>query len=787
MAKEDRLRSAIKREVQTSNSYLGGELADQRRDAMERYLGEPYGNEQEGRSQVVSTDVQDTIESIMPDFVEIFGSGDRICQFDPWGEEDKEIAAQATDYVNYVWNVDNPGFEIVYDWVKDALLQKNGFVKTSWSESESVSEHTYENLNAMTLAELLDDPEIEVIEQEEKPAGPGYEQAASEGVLWDIKVKRTRKQGRVKVEVIPPEEIGFTRYARSLYDADCVWHKTEKTISDLIQMGFEKKDLADVPSDDEQLFNEERLARHADEDDFPPDDDPADETMRKVWVYEVYIKFDWDGDDIAEWRQVFCAGTSYKILKRDGAAANESVEDHPFDTITPIRMPHRTVGRSVADLVMDIQQIKTSVQRQLLDNMYGLNNNRYFINEDVSLDDYLTQRPGGAVRVRGSTAVTQAAAPIQIQALGQPAYALLEYFDGVRETRTGVTRYNQGLDASSLNDTAAGMNMILSQARARMKLIARLFAETGFKRVMLRILKILIAHQDKPRTVRIRNKWVEMDPRTWNSDMDVTVQVGLGEGTAQARQAMLMNILGIQKEAIALQAGVDGPLVTLEKIFNTLDQLAKASGFRNADMFFTDPSTEEMKQLVEMKKQNQQPPPEIQIAQMEDAREREKNQLAHQEKMARLEHDRDRTMQDIAVKREQGASDAEISRMELHLREIELEIKAAEAGQRLKIESENSQAERASKDLDGRLRVAESNKELLEKEPEIISTAIVDAVSQLKELVGPLTQAARRVGGGKQFVRDESGEIVAVRHEDGTVQQVMRDQGGNMMGLETLQ
>jgi YD repeat-containing protein len=775
------LQEAIKREVNISASYLGGELSEARTEAMERYLGEPYGNEIEGRSQVVSTDVSDTIESILPDFMEIFASGDRICAFEPQGAEDKRIAEQASDYVNYVWNVDNPGFEISYDWQKDALLQKNGFVKTYWNDSERVKEETLENVNSVMLAQLMDDPEVEVIEQEEKEVTPEFAKIAPDGILFDIKIRRTSKMGRVKIEVIPPEELGMSRYARSIYDTDCVWHKTEKSVSDLVQMGFDRDEIEKIPSDDEQIFNQERIARFSDEDAGPDVSESTDPSMRKIWLYEVYIRFDWDDDGIAEWRQVFCAGSSFTVL------SNESIEDHCFDTITPIRMPHKAFGRSVADLVMDVALIKTTVQRQILDNAYQANNQRMLINEDVNLDDYLTNRPGNPIRVRGSTPVGAAAMPVPPAPLGQHMFQLLQYFDGVREARTGVTRYNQGLDANSLNDTASGINMILGRAQARMMLIARLFAETGYKRVMMRILKLLITHQDKPRVIRLRNKWVEMDPRTWNANMDVTINVGIGQGTQQAKQQTLMNILGIQKAAIQMQGGVEGPLVTMDKIFNTVDQLAKASGFRNGDMFFADPSTPEMQAMLQQQKANQQPPPEIVKVQLEDKREREKMMIEAQERMGRLEHDRERARRELAIKEFAAASEAEIERARLRLEEIEVQIAAAESGHRLRIEQHNALVQGETASLDNRIKVANTNKELLEAQPELISTALMETVQQLQQIAGPLTQAAQKLTGDKELIRDANGDVVAVRYADGTVQQVVRDPSGNMTGLETIQ
>ena len=522
------------------------------------------------------------------------------------------------------------------------------------------------------------------------------------------------------------------------------------------------------------MFNEERIARYADIDEFPEFTTDYQESMRKLWVYETYIRYDGDGDGLAEWRQVFCAGSNYEILKNaDGTLADVEVNEHPIDTLTPIRMPHRVFGRSLYDLTGDIQLIKTTVQRQLLDNMYFINNQRVAVNENVNLDDLLTNRPGGAVRTTGTTPPANNISPMPVQNLGNYAMPLLEYIDSVQAARTGISKYSQGLDAKNLNDTASGMNMILGRAQQRTMLIARLFAETGFKRIMQRILKLLIEHQDKPRVIRLRNKWVEMDPRSWNADMDVTVQVGIGQGTAQNKQATLMNIIGLQKAAIDYQGGVDGPLVDLPKIHNAYDQLVKASGYRNADMFFLDPSTPEMQQLYQQMKQNKPPPLEIQKAQLVEQTNMQKAQLSHQENLARLEHDVQRARNDLEFKYKQHADEMAIRDAELRLQEAELELKAATEGHKT--------------DIERKAKLGMLNQKLLEKNPEGLSTSLMDAAEKLGQLVGPMTQAAGRLTGGKTFIHDEKGNVVAVRHEDGTEQQVMRDTNGNMTGLGSIQ
>lgn len=576
------LRSIVENEIRTSIGFTGGELSEDRRRAMEYYLGEPFGNEVEGRSGVVSTDVQDTIESMMPDFMEIFAGGDQVVRFEPTGEEDERTARQATDYVNHIWNRDNDGFGTTHDLVKDGLLQKNGIVKIWWDESEERKRETLENVNTLQLQELMDDDSVEIIEYEEKPVPENLLPMVPDGVLHDVTLIRTEKDGRIKVLCIPPEEFLISRRSVALEGAPFTCHKVRKTVSDLIQEGYDPETIKTIPSHDDQDYNEERVSRF-DEDEWPELDDDLDPAMREIWLYECYLNADFDGDGIAEMRQVTVAGPGYRILD------NVEVDEHPFESLTPIRMPHKFYGRSIADLVSDVQLIKSTIQRQLLDNMYNINNTRSAINERVDIDDYLTNRPGGVVRIEGNNPVGDSILPIPTQPLGPVAFSNLEYWDSVREMRTGITRLNQGMDADSLNKTASGMNQLLGRTQRRMLLIARVFAEMGFKRAFGKILRLVINHQQRERIIRLRNEWVPMDPRSWNANMDATVSVGLGYGTKDQQATLFRMILEVQERIIGFQGGADGPLVKLDNIHSTLSKWVHALGERDSKAFFSDP------------------------------------------------------------------------------------------------------------------------------------------------------------------------------------------------------
>jgi len=646
------LRSIVEEEIRSSVGFVGGDVSEERRRAMDYYLGDPFGNEQEDRSQVVSTDVQDTIESVMPEMMEIFAAGDKVVTFKPVGPEDVDTAQQATDYCNYIWQQDNPGFEITHDWVKDGLLQKNGMIKIYWEENVESKRETLERINSLALQELMNDPEVEIVEHEEYPVEDmAVLPYAPDGILHDLSLIRTRKNGKVTIDPVPPEEFLIARRAVSLdREAPFTCHKTKKTASDLLRMGYDAETVNSIPSHDDQDYNEERVSRF-DDDEWPELDDSLDPSMREIWLYECYLKVDFDGDGIAEMRQVTVAGPGYKVLE------NEPVDDHPFAFLTPIKMPHKFFGRSLADLTMDVQLIKSTIQRQLLDNMYLVNNARTAIGNKVDIDDFLVRRPGGAVRVDTDQAdVGGHLVEMQTSPLSHHAFPLLEYFDTIRESRTGVTRLGQGLDPDALNSTARGMNMMLGRTQKRLLLIARTMAELGFRVAFRKILKLVVNRQDRARVIRLRNEWVEIDPRSWNAEMDVTISVGLGYGTKEDQTLMLERLLMKQMEIVQMQGGVQGPLVGLKEAYNTLEKWVNAMGIRDVASHFRDPPEDY---------QPPEPPPDPKMIEVQ-----QKGQLEGQ-------------------------------KLQLESQKLQLE------GQKLQLEAQSAQAEQAQKDEELRLKWAE--------------------------------------------------------------------------------
>lgn len=595
-------------QAEESNAYglNDAELCDDRARAIDYYLGKPFGNEQEGRSQVVSTDVADTIESILPALLKVFISGDEVVKFDPKGAEDIDGAEQETEAVNHLVMEKNSGFSVFYTWFKDALMSKNGYVKVYWEESEEVEKEFYGELTDEELTLLVQGDEVEVIEHTAYPdeqdaaqrmaaleqlaqaamqdpnavAQMQQIQAMPPKMLHDVRVQTKKTTGHICIDNVAPESmmVSVDTKTVSIQNARFVQHREETTVSELQEQGYDVPE--DIRSDDYDRLQEEQSARDLYGE--QSDTELFDGVDRKVIVRDTYIRI--NGELM---RYVVVGNTIIHT---------EEAEIIPFAAITPIIMPHRHVGRSVADLVMDIQLIKSTLQRGQLDGLYLSLNPRTGISDKVNLDDMLISRPGGLVRVQGNP--LENIMPLVTPDVSGIAYPMLEYMDTVKENRTGVTKYNQGIDANSLNKTASGISQIMSAAQQRTELIARIFAETGVKELFMLVHRLTKTHSQRELIMRIRNKWVAVDPRQWKTRTDMSIAVGLGTGNKDQMLAHLMTILQAQKEGIQLG------LATPKNIYNALAKMTQNAGFKNPEEFWTDPGE------VQKPKEPPQPTPD---------------------------------------------------------------------------------------------------------------------------------------------------------------------------------
>jgi len=684
------LRALLDEEIRGAVGYNSSELSNQRKLALDYYHGEPFGNEVEGRSAYVSRDVADTIEWIMPSIMRIFTGGDTIVRFEPQGPEDEKAAQQATDYVNHVFQRQNDGFLALYTWFKDALLSKNGFLKVYWEKYTEYKTETYENLTDDEFAMLLQDPDVEPVEHTEDATVDVISGVTSR--VHAVKLRKKTETGKCCVLPVPPEEVLVNRYpVAPLKRNRFVCHRRRVTVSEIVEMGLMSKEEAEsLPSYEDDDFNEERISRYA-FDETDEGDNPTNKSSRYVWLAEAYMKVDVDGDGVAELRKITMAG--------DRVIENEEVDSIPFVTITPIILPHKLYGMSIADLVMDLQLLKSTVFRQILDNMYLANNGRYMaLDGMVNIDDLLTSRPGGIVRVKTFDAVK----PMQPPLLGAPAFNLLEYIDVIKENRTGVTRYNQGIDADSLNKTATGINQIMSAAQARVELIARVFAETGVKDLFYAILERVQKHQDHAKVIRLRNEWVPMDPREWTSKFDLTVTVGLGTGSKDMQIQALMQT--IQFQMMALQGGL--PIVQPVNIYNTATKLLEAQNIKGHELFFTHPEEippappQPDPKMVEVqaKMQADQAKLQIQAQKAEVGAQQKQEKMAHQAQMdqARMQLEREKAEFQAQMERDKAVAEhqRELDRLEMEKvkLQLEIELERAKAAAGMQMEREKTAA-----------------------------------------------------------------------------------------------
>ena len=619
----DELIAIIEGEETDSIGYDSGLLSDQRRKAMDFYLAKPYGNEIEGRSQVVTSEVMDAVEGMLPSLMSIFTSSDEIVRFEPNGPEDEAQAQQATDYLNYVFSRVNNGFVALHCAVKDALLQKNGFLKVYWENYTESGKESYEGLTEDELALLVSDPELEIIQHSEKDG------------FHDAVFRKKKNYGKICIDPIPPEEVLVSRQCpNDLKKARFVEHRSKKTISQLREMGFDvEDDLSDSETAD---FNRERIARLEYDDQsvgIRKDSDGSDPSTKEVWVNEAYIYVDFDEDGVAELRKVTKVGKEILKYKSDGKTkvANEELDSLPIVCGTPILMPHKLYGLSVADQIMDLQLVKSTVTRNLIDNFYFLNNGRYEVLDGmVNLDDMLTSRPGGVVRSKVLGAVKRLDTP----ALGMPAYQLLEYLDTVKESRVGKRTFAPGPDANILSGTATGAEIYKTWDSERTLLIARVLAETLVKDLFWKILELSAKHQTKPQVVKLRNQWVTVDPREWKNKFNLTVTVGLGTGSQREQTQGAMGILNIQ--GMMMKMGLMNQTLTPGNIYSAARLYVRAVDPKNLDAYFTNPQT--------MPPPQPQADPKIQLAAQKmvvgDKQKRDKMQLDAMMEERQREHEK---------------------------------------------------------------------------------------------------------------------------------------------------
>ena len=653
------LEAMIGQEITDAVSYIDSDLSPIRAMATRYYRGDPFGNEEEGRSQVVAMETRDTISAMMPSLMRVFFSSENVVEFMPRGPEDVKNAQQATDYANYVFSADNNGFMTAYATFKDALARKCGIMEAVWEETEEVRIEQYSGLDDQTLQLLMQEPEAEmkivVSYPDESMQGamqidPMTGEPLPPAMLHDVEIKRIVKSGHIRVNSVAPEELILSRQALDFENSPIVGRRKMASVAELISIGYDEDEVMEYVGNSDLADNEEMLARHAlNNQQFT--DQSANPMEQRVLYCEVYVRVDFDGDGIPELRKICTMGTSYEV-KRNLPSAYIPFVAFPCDP-----EPHTSPleAGSIFDITHDIQEIKSEILRNTLDSLaQSIHPRTAIVEGQVNIDDVLNNETGAVIRMRAPNMVQTFAQPF----VGQAAFPMLDYVDSIKEDRTGMSKAAMGLNADALqSSTRAAVNATISASQGRIELTSRLLAE-GMKTLFKKILFLTVTHQDKARMIRLRNEWVQIDPRSWDTSMDVTVNIGLGNGDTNEKLAALTTIAAKQQEALT-QLGVTNPLVTPQQYARTLRKIVELSGFKDASMYFNDIPDD-------WKPEPQQPKatPEEVLAKVQA----ESIQADIQKKAAELELKRQQMMLDDDFRRDQMNQDRLLKQYELELK-----------------------------------------------------------------------------------------------------------------------
>lgn len=630
---EDTFQTIVRARIDAAAAYADGDLATARERATRYYRGDVSDDlpQIEGRSGVVSRDLRDTVLAILPSLIRMFVGSEKVVEFDPVGPEDEQAAKQATDYANYVFRKANNGFLILHSAFKDALLQRTGLVKVWWDETATVDAEKFTGIDPAALAMFQQDPSAELLDVTQDETGASFT------------LKRTTRKGRVRVEAMPPEELIIARDARSFERPSLIGQRTVKTVSDLVAMGYDFDEMLALSGDVAET--EEDEARRFDG--SYSDDEALDPAMREVEYVEAYLLVDFDGDGIAELRKVCMAGEVRKVLH------HEIVSDHPFADFCPEPEPHTAIGLSLFDCLDDIQLIRTQLLRLGLDGLASTVTPRLgYLEGRVNLKQLVDARPGGLVGMQTPDSVFPLAKDAGAPAMAMDAYRQM---GELRQERTGQNAASMGLSPDLLQSTSRiAANEMVQQAQSRVEMIARVFAETGMRRIFRLILRLSSRYQDRETVTRLRNQWVAVDPRAWNADMDVSVNVGLGTGNTEERAVFLQGILQIQQQVMQ-QGGPQNPWFNAEKVRNAIEDLCEVGG-RLASRYVV--TQDEWAQLQQQQAQKPPQPPkpspeemlaQVQAQSIQQDAQNKREKLQFDQVMERMRDDRERDKTEAGV------------------------------------------------------------------------------------------------------------------------------------------
>ncbi len=579
---EEQLQGVLKSEMDDAKDFID-QIDEDRADATDYYLGNSPTSQSSMQSEFVSTDVRDSVLFMLPSIMRTFFGTNKIVEFIPHGPEDIQLAKQQTDYINYIIQQKNPGFKVLYDAFKDALIRKTGFVKAYWDDSITASTHEYTGLSPEAYQAITLDPNVEVIEEKIEMQSmtminpeTGEEMTQETPASYDVKIRRIKPKDQVVIEAVPTEEVLISRHARDLNTSPYVAHRMVKTVSDLVAMGYDKEQMEQFAGsgsevDEESYDLEQARNPYADFTGV----DRADSNSKSVLYVEHYVFYDLDGDGIDERIRVCTVGNGLNIVN------STPWDDLPITLFCPDPEPHTSIGSCPADYLMPIQAAKSQIMRDTLDSLgHAIFPRMGIVEGQVNIDDVLNTDIGQPIRMRAPGMVQ----PFSVPFVGKEAFPVLSYLDEAKENRTGVSKASAGLNAEALQSTtSAAVSATMSGAQGRVELICRHFAD-GMKDLFKLVNSLVIKHQEGQDMMRLNNEFIPIDPRYWNADKDMVINVGISKNSDEEKFQVL-TALSQKQEQILQTLGPNNPLVNLQQYANTLTKMIEMAGFKDATTF----------------------------------------------------------------------------------------------------------------------------------------------------------------------------------------------------------
>lgn len=581
---------------------------------LKEYLGEPYGNEVPGRSSVVSRDIFDTIESEKPSLLRVFMGGPAPIRFTPTvkSQESEEEADQKNKYIDWIIRRQPGSFETISGWITDAEIHSHGVVKYFVERTNAVEYHSYKGLNPDEVGILTADLE----------SSPGVmsvdiiNNTDEEGETSDVDFKVLIERQKIVVKNVAPENFLITSDAASVDEAIIVGDVVRKTRGELVAEGYDKDLVMSLPSDTvESRFNGGALDEYSSRDRYGHEVESAPHwTIENVELYDLYVLVDFDGDGVPERRHILKCANELLV--------NEPFAHVPYAVMSATMMPHRVIGMGRSEVLSTTQKIKTAITRQMIDNIYRVNNPRPAVNDRVNLDDLLDDVPGGIIQCDGDEPVGNNILPIVTPYIGDQTLQIIQYIDQTRAQSTGQLLASQGLSADDLGkETATRFKGVEQAAKGKIELIARNFAETGFRKLYDGVLWLVEHYHDEGMEQSVLGEELTVRVSEWRHPHHTDTRVGLGNSDSEKLIATMTGVLQVQQGL----ASTGSPLVDNEKIYNTISRLLEASEVKNPETLINNPEIPEEVLMAE----NEQL--KAALAQMQQILQQQANPLAEAE------------------------------------------------------------------------------------------------------------------------------------------------------------